>query len=75
MDYQSARNLAADQHPVRRSSWPTDHHVRHHVEESGQKLKLHTPDKSSAEEWQPNFEDQAATDWEQYTPQPHSEGQ
>jgi hypothetical protein len=39
------------------------------VEESQSKLKLHSPDAPDATDWAPNDEDQAAQDWEQYTPQ------
>lgn len=73
MDYNEAHQLAASQHPVRRTGWPEGHHVRHHVEESTSKLKLHTPEQQDAMEWQPGAEDEAAQDWEQYIPQQKSE--
>jgi hypothetical protein len=72
MNYDEANQLTASQHPVRRPSWPEGHHVRHHVEESVSKLKMHTPDQADAMEWQPGAEDQAAQDWEQYIPQQKS---
>lgn len=69
MNYEEANRLASQQHPVRRPSWPEGHHVRHHVEESQAKLKLHTPDQDQSMDWFPGAEDQSAQDWEQYMPQ------
>ena len=69
MEYEHAENLAIQQQlPVRRSSWPEGHHVRHHLEESSASLKLHTPDSPQASTWQAGSEDQAAHDWEQFIP-------
>jgi hypothetical protein len=69
MNFMDAHKLATEQHAVRRQGWPQDQHLRHHVEESQSKLKLHSPDAPDATDWAPNDEDQAAQDWEQYTPQ------
>jgi hypothetical protein len=69
MNYAEAHKLATEQHPVRRPSWPADHHLRHHIEESISKLKMHTPEEEGSVEWNPGAEDEAAQDWEQYIPQ------
>jgi hypothetical protein len=69
MDFHEAHKLAINQHPVRRPTWPEHHHVRHYLEESTSKLKLHTPGQPEAVEWLPEAEDEAAQDWEQYLPQ------
>lgn len=73
LNYIEAHKIAALGHPIRRPSWPADRHVRHHVEESVSKLKLHTPESPDALEWQPSDEDEAAQDWEQYIPQQRPE--
>lgn len=75
MNYNEAHQMAASENPVRRPSWPEGHHVRHHVEESVSKLKMHTPDQPEATDWTPGAEDEAAQDWEQYIPQQKAEGQ
>lgn len=68
-----AHKLANEQHPVRRAGWPEGHHLRHHIDGSTAKLKLHTPDQPDATEWLPGAEDEAAQDWEQYIPQQKNE--